>query len=709
MQTGTGNSSSDTEVKASDSYAGGSAPELMIGKGNTTPGYITISDIPKAGATALILSFKKNNNTLTPTVSTGYSIAFKSGSGAGTWEYTITCGASSTFDLTMTGSSSNVRVDDIEVKVKTVGYSNYVTQCAANQVRVTYDFNGGTGTACTEGVTTKSASYTVCSTEPVKDYYDFAGWNDGTSTYNAGATYNLQENTTFTAQWTPTVYTITYYLNGGTQQVSPAAPTSYTVESSAVTLPTPTKNHDRFDGWYGNVDLSTGGVQTSIAAGSNGNKEYWAKWTARNEIKFYADDNLLSTIYRATDENLQASVAGQGSKPDDPSAPSACSSKVFMGWTETWFNDETDTEPADLNDATGTRTGAKTYYAVWATRAGSPGSYTYSAYSTTCCGKSVEVDGGSPSNGTVTFDKSYAWTCNGDREIVMTIDPADGYQLHTFSVATGDGKVAAKSMSADVVLDNNSSAPQVITLTFAKDADGDYDVTATFTEMVVTNWSWTNHDGGAAITTDPIEVYVDQKAQVDVTYTPAKADLLSTHTAKEYYSHDATGNAYVKSPTKASEYFTFYGKASTGEETTTITLTHNDDTSSPKAFQQLIYVKVKPLPLVHFVDNVHNESFDDVVATTDGSTVTFTKTTPTHDDLDEPGSGNSCEKTHLHLIGWIRGDWPAYVAYMNGTGSAPSNSDLTGATGYFYAPGAEITLTDAMHGMTFYAVWAKVE
>ena len=579
---------------------------------------------------------------------------------------------------------------------------NYVTQCADNKVRVTYDFNGGTGTACTEGVTTKSASYTVCSTEPDKDYYDFAGWNDGTSTYDAGDTYNLQENTTFTAQWTPTEYTITYNLNGGTQQVTPAAPTSYTVESSAVTLPIPTKSHDRFDGWYENADLSTGGVKTTIAAGSHENKIYYAKWTARHEIKFYADDNLLATIYRATDENLQASVAGQGSKPDDPSAPSACSSKVFMGWTETWFNDETDTEPADLNDATGTRTGAKTYYAVWATRAGSPGSYTYSAYSTTCCGKSVEVDGGSPSNGTVTFDKSYAWTCNGDREIVMTIDPADGYQLHTFSVATGSGKVAAKSMSEDVALDNNSSTPQVITLTFAKDADGDYDVTATFTEMTATSWTWTKNVGGAEVTTDPIDIYVGQKVQVDVAYSPS--GLLSSHTDNKAYIYDPSpwSNSNVGSPVVAGAYFTVTG---TNAGSTSVVLNHKD------GLTKTIYYNILALPLVHFKDLIHGETFADVTASISGDkyTVTMTGKTPTHDDLDEPGTGNSCEKTHLHLIGWIRSDYSKVADYMNGTGAAPTVSELTSAgTGYWFLPDADINV-ETYNGKTFYAVWAVEE
>lgn len=337
--------------------------------------------------------------------------------------------------------------------------------------------------------------------------------------------------------------------------------------------------------------------------------------------------------------------------------------------------------------------------------------YIYSKYLTSCiaCATNVTLDGGSPSNGTVTFANTTLPTCDEDKTVTMTINPADGYQLHTFSVATGDGKVATKSMSASPELDNNSSAPQEITLTFAKDADGAYDVTATFTEMVVTNWSWTNHDDGAALTTDPIEIYVDQQARVDVTYTPAKADLLSSHTAASYYNHDATGSAYVRNPNKASEYFTFYGKASTGEETTTITLTHSDDTSNPKSFPQLIYVKVLPLPRVHFEDLIHNESFADVVATISDNALAPTKTTPTHDDLDTPGSGNACELVHLHLMGWIRSDYSEVEDYLAGERDALSISEITSAgTGYWFTPNADINVL-TYNGKTFYAVWAKIE
>ena len=107
------------------------------------------------------------------------------------------------------------------------------------------------------------------------------------------------------------------------------------------------------------------------------------------------------------------------------------------------------------------------------------------------------------------------------------------------------------------------------------------------------------------------------------------------------------------------------------------------------------------------MDNVHNESFSDVVATIVENALSATKQTPTSNDYT--GSTlNTCEEQHLHLVGWIDGDWDPYKAYMNGTGAKPDEATITGATGYFYAPGADIDVS-AKDGKTYYAVWAKVE
>ena len=70
---------------------------------------------------------------------------------------------------------------------------------------VTYDCNGGT-TGCPENVTGIEAGTTITlANAPTKTDYNFAGWNDGNNTYNAGDEYTVNGNVTFTAQWTEVV------------------------------------------------------------------------------------------------------------------------------------------------------------------------------------------------------------------------------------------------------------------------------------------------------------------------------------------------------------------------------------------------------------------------------------------------------------------------------------------------------------------------
>ena len=762
------------------------------------------------------------------------------------------------YDVYYNGSTGYTKAENAASRVyafkkQTPEYSNYVTECDANIVKVTYDANGG-ATTCAGGSHDKREDYTVCATEPTRDYYSFTGWlcsADG-ETYNAGATIDdaaIDADFTLTAQWTPKTYSITYNLNGGTQQVSPAPATSYTIESSAITLPTPTKGHDRFDGWYENADLSTGGVKTTIAAGSHENKTYYAKWTARHEIIFDYTGSASSgttTIYRADDEDLSASVAGQGSVPSDPSAPTACSSKVFVGWSESIIDGETDTEPGDLmKPAAGTVDEDKHYYAVWANESSESGTvtvfsddlsvdgdsddpvssrsgwtdlssvftnngdgvrvsakssagsmtidlsdkslestitlsmqvkhygsddsylglscmdegttasfsptsftttssswedksctitnvnaatqsitlsgstsskriyirkvkvtqtgtvYTYSAYSTSCCATNVTLSQNSPEHGTITFGKATVPTCGGDQNVSLTITPAAGYQLSSYEVATGSGKVAAKSVSPEIALNNNSSAAQNITLTFAEDANGAYDVTAAFSLMTVTSWTWTMHDGGGSVP-NPLNLYVGQSARLDVAYTPAGVDV-----SKQTYTRDKD-NTYINwVGGLQSGYSTISGKASTGENTTEVTFTHADGPSTT------VNVKVLPLPLTHFADLVHGKAFADVAATIVENALSATKNTPISDDWVTPNA-NTCEENHLHLVGWIREDWPALVAYLNGTGDAPSTAAIIGAGNdgeghaYFFAPNASINV-QTFNGVTFYAVWAEVK
>ncbi len=150
---------------------------------------------------------------------------------------------------------------------------------------LSYDANGGSGTTAATERNSESSTLTVSVasngfTAPTG--HEFAGWNTlaegGGDSYAAGASYTLTANGTLYAQWSPLSYTVTLNTNGGT--INAGDVTSYTYGTCA-TLPTDvTKTGYDFGGWYDNSEL-TGDRVYSIANNVTGNKEYWAKWTAK--------------------------------------------------------------------------------------------------------------------------------------------------------------------------------------------------------------------------------------------------------------------------------------------------------------------------------------------------------------------------------------------------------------------------------------------
>ncbi len=180
---------------------------------------------------------------------------------------------------------------------------------------VTYNYNGGTGsnnnatatatfngwatsaggskvynnqqsvsnlTATNNGIVDLYANWTdnsVTLPTPTKTGYTFAGWysDEGLTVKvgDAGKGYTPNANISLYAKWTLVTYTITYNLNGGS--VATANPTTYDVETATITLNNPTKTGYTFLGWYTNSNF-TGTAVTTIAHGSTGDVELWAKW-----------------------------------------------------------------------------------------------------------------------------------------------------------------------------------------------------------------------------------------------------------------------------------------------------------------------------------------------------------------------------------------------------------------------------------------------
>lgn len=106
--------------------------------------------------------------------------------------------------------------------------------------------------------------------------YDLGGWFlDAELTDEIIATdiVKIEGNTTVYPEYIPIEYTITYNLNGGTN--NDGNPDTYTI-LDAVTFLEPTKAEATFVAWHSNAILTS--PTTGWVAGSTGNYEVWAEW-----------------------------------------------------------------------------------------------------------------------------------------------------------------------------------------------------------------------------------------------------------------------------------------------------------------------------------------------------------------------------------------------------------------------------------------------
>jgi len=142
----------------------------------------------------------------------------------------------------------------------------YAKWGAENGVVVEFDANGGSA------VLTQVVAFgekAVKPENPTRAGYAFDKWvkADGTA-FDFAAT--VTEPVTLKAVWKPVTYTITFNANGG----SAVANKTYTVETAAFNLPTPTREGYAFKGWKD----AAGKSYTSIAKGTTGNLALTAQW-----------------------------------------------------------------------------------------------------------------------------------------------------------------------------------------------------------------------------------------------------------------------------------------------------------------------------------------------------------------------------------------------------------------------------------------------
>ena len=181
-----------------------------------------------------------------------------------------------------------------------------------NSYKLTWNFDGGkeNATGYTSGTVKFGAAITKPSADPTKTGYTFGGWDkEIPETMPA-------EDVTVKAQWKVVNYSISYNLNGGTDEGNP---NSYTVERD-FTLKNPTKEGYTFAGWSG-TDIS--GTEKAVTIkNATGNREYTANWTA-NQYTITFDTDGGSEVASITQD--------YGTKITAPANPTK-TGYTFTGW-----------------------------------------------------------------------------------------------------------------------------------------------------------------------------------------------------------------------------------------------------------------------------------------------------------------------------------------------------------------------------------------
>ena len=165
---------------------------------------------------------------------------------------------------------------DVVIWLDTTDSSNYklwYEYTTPTKYSITYtDNEKGTVSGPTEAWANATVSgFTVA---PKTGYeLDKLTYNDAVFTSESGFTMP-EEDVTVNATFKPIEYTITYIIDGKPVTLSP---TTYTIESKEITLPTPAyKDGYKFSGWH--IGSTTGSLTTKIPSGSTGNMTFYGTY-----------------------------------------------------------------------------------------------------------------------------------------------------------------------------------------------------------------------------------------------------------------------------------------------------------------------------------------------------------------------------------------------------------------------------------------------
>ena len=257
----------------------------------------------------------------------------------------------------------NDKTNEIVTKIEkgSSGDRTFAAKWSAKTYKISFNFNGGHKAKDNEAYPTthKYGTAQIKFNTPVKNGYDFAGWLlASTNTIQNSYTRYQTEDATYTAQWTPHKYTVTFET--GTKEN--IAPTDFDITGNKIDLTSndfiPTKKGNKFLGWFDVKGTEYKTVQYGVSKNTNyGTLEditFYAKWKPNQyNVICNLDGGYIDTYPMNTDGTIDM-VHAYGVSEALPLVPEK-TGYSFLGWVLIDLDEGTYTKkiPADLDhDAT---------------------------------------------------------------------------------------------------------------------------------------------------------------------------------------------------------------------------------------------------------------------------------------------------------------------------------------------------------------------
>ena len=258
----------------------------------------TSAAIDKSITKIVVYGSLANNNTLVSTLSVADNNAFTSNNVNISGPTSFTDGA-----MTFNVSGSGLPAQNKFYKVAFTVTNNTTTNGSLVVTKVEYYYSAGpttytltyaagsgsgTGPAQVSNLQAGDQVTLAANTFTAPSGKKFNGWNDGTSTYNAGIQYTMpSKNVTMTAQWTnitytdyltecgPTMYDVKFYTDNGSTQYGTTQSVEEGHSPEAPADPTPASGY-AFAGW--SLTWGEGPVVDVNSYTINGPTNFYAKW-----------------------------------------------------------------------------------------------------------------------------------------------------------------------------------------------------------------------------------------------------------------------------------------------------------------------------------------------------------------------------------------------------------------------------------------------